>query len=48
MSERNKKEKLTEHEKYGRIFRLIEEYGGGIDKWEKKNKKILLQLRQTG
>ena len=45
---RIRKEDLLNHEKYGRIFRLVENYGGGLDEWERKNEKIRRQLRQAG
>jgi hypothetical protein len=35
-----KKEVLEDHPKYGKIFKLLEKYGGGINKWEERNRKI--------
>ncbi len=33
--------------KYGRIFKLVENYGGGIDEWEKKNSLMIRKLQTS-
>jgi len=36
---------LRDHEKYGALFRIVDKYGGGIEEWTKKNRKISRALR---
>jgi hypothetical protein len=38
---------LLKDKKYGNIFKLVEKYGGGLEKWEKMNLKIEQQMREN-
>jgi len=42
---RRKKESLKDHVKYGKLFILIEKYGGGLEKWTEKNREISQVLK---
>ena len=35
------KDKYAKYGKYSKYFELLDKYGGGLEKWEKRNQQIL-------